>query len=347
MRLIKLRLEVIVRAFVSVVALAAAATLTFFGAHAAVALPSQPLPEGNVLYAFDCESAPFGEFVNVNVSDFSATLVGTNVSTAHASCAEQAAFNPVTSEIFWISLFGSNESWLMKADLQTGSSTEMGRMTLNTVGKTITALAIGADGRAFAIGYDTQVQGSVLYSVDLSTAALTSVANLDPTLITGNVYSFAYNPKTREFYLQSGNAVVRQIDVSTGLTTVACTYAAQTTMYGFSFDQNGLAWTTYMAFYLSTRGGGYIDVSSPTCEPRIVGTLNIGGTTWYSESPVVSYPVSTDPIDPVDPDGTVTRELAKTGVAGNEWMWSISIAAFLLLLGGTMLVVRRPSGASE
>lgn len=341
------------RAYASLVTLVVTATLTFFGAHAAVALPSQPLPEGNVLYAFDCQSAPYGEFVNVNVSDFSATLVGTNVSTAHANCAEQAAFNPVTSEIFWISFIGSNESWLMKADPQTGSSAEVGRMTLNTVGRTITALAIGADGRAFAIGYDTQVKGSVLYSVDLSTAALTSVANLDPALITGSVYSFAYNPKTRAFYLQSGSAAVRQIDVTTGLTTVACTYATQTNMYGFSFDQNGLAWTTYMAFNPSTQGGGYIDVSSTTCEPRIVGTLNIGGTAWYSESPVVSYPVSTDPIDPIDPvnpvgpGGTVTRELANTGVTGNEWMWSIPIGAFLLLLGGTMTVVRRPSGAGE
>ena len=321
-----------------VLALLSALALMVLGSIAATAASPRALPSGNSLYAFDCQSAPFGEFLKVDVATFEGTLVaGSGSSDLRFQCAFPGAINPVNGDAYWISAVSPTESYLMKANLSTGVSTVVAQTTLSGNAIQATSMAIDSNGAAYAISVESTVQN--LYSLDLATGALTSKASLTGGTLDRSIYSFAFNPKNALFYLQGTRGKVYRVDVATGALTTACTFAdTSAEAKGFSFDQNGIAW-----FVDGPGGGGSIDVTAVDCAPESIGALKLSGTDWYSQSPLVGYPVVTPTVAPSpSPSTSAASGLPATGqdVAG-----FIGFAALAGGIGISLLIVtlRRPT----
>jgi LPXTG-motif cell wall-anchored protein len=309
------------------------ATLAVLSATSAQAISFRTLPAQNTLYAFDCDSNPFGEILSVDVSTFAGTLVaGSGSADSKYQCAFQGAFNPTNGDVYWLSAAGSITTYLMKANLTTGVSTVMGQIKLNGTPVQAQAIAIGADGIARAtVATQPAEVTHTLYSLDLTSGALTNPVTITGSNVTSIFYSFAFNPKDSQFYLYSraGNRILK-VNVSTGVTTDACVFSTPYfRIKGFSFDQDGIAWGADI-----TGGGGSIDVSQSDCAPQAVAALKLNGTDWYSESPLVTYPITPPAPAPAPSDDTASPTLAKTGVDGSSLL---TIATVALLAGGGVL----------
>jgi LPXTG-motif cell wall-anchored protein len=310
------------------------ATLAVLTATSAQASSARTLPAQNSLYAVTCNDRPFGEILSVDVATFAGTLIpGSGSTDPQYACAFQGALNPTNGDVYWLSVIATEE-YLMKVNLTTGVSTVMGQIKLNGTPIQAQAIAIGSDGIARAtVESPTDPLIHTLYSLDLTSGALTNPVTLTGLNVTSAIYSFAFNPKDSQFYAKSAGNRILKVNVSTGATTDACIFStAFFKVNGFSFDQNGIAWSVDM-----TGGGGSIDVSQSGCAPQAVAELKLNNTGWYSQSPLVTYPITAPA--PAPSDNTASPTLANTGVDGSSLLTFATVA--LLAGGGVLFGARR------
>jgi hypothetical protein len=121
-------------------------------------------------------------------------------------------------------------------NLTTGVSTEIGLMGVSGVPENINAMAIGLNGSAYAID-----SAGELYSLDLSSGALTAVA------ATGDdhLFGFALDPITSVYYvLAYDTGVYSTINVTTGALTAVGTLSLlpNTSPESLQIDANGTFW---------------------------------------------------------------------------------------------------------
>ena len=128
-------------------AASAVLTLGFWTLGSASAFAA--LPAGEHLVTIGCQGEN-GRLVDVNVDDASGTVIGAPISEAQFQCAVQGAFDPVTGYIYYPQMGDSNvNDALFKTDLD-GNQTNLGDFTLNgTAVGNVTSLAIDSSGNAY------------------------------------------------------------------------------------------------------------------------------------------------------------------------------------------------------
>ncbi|NYF09443.1 LPXTG-motif cell wall-anchored protein [Leifsonia sp. AK011] len=221
-------------------ALVGIAALTFAASPANAA----SLPAGDKAYILPCDSDEFnGLLYEVDTTTGVATQVGDweNPDTDVFACAGPAAYNPVNGLGYWIS-WANSEGYLISVDLTTGENTVVGQFTIEGEPYyTPIAIAIDAAGNAWATSWS--VSPDVLYSLDLSTAALTEVG---PTGVTdeSDNYGLAWDSVTKTVYAYNvGTEDFYTVDTTTGaFTTFAEDVFGDVVPYAIAFDSAGQVW---------------------------------------------------------------------------------------------------------
>ena len=317
------------------VASLAAITLT---ASPAFAAQTRSLPANNTYYAIDCQTNG-GTLVTVDVATSVATVVGSNTPTPNTDCAYQAAWNSIDESLYWISFSGGGSATLMKADLSTGSSTEVA--PFSAPGSSAMAMAIDDLGNAYVITDSTSnPNADAVFSLNLMSGAMTWIADVQNT---GGqyacVYAFAFNPGDGNFYLNCISSPmdtsIRMVNVTTGATTSVCDNPSGSGLSGFAFDENGIGWTA---------DGGYSDLASfdvgqADCGWQSGGRITLNGSNWYTESNAIVFTPSTDPGSGPD-SGDSGGQLPATGVSTGGVIAAAGLS-IALIAGGLALARRR------
>ena len=201
-------------------------------ASAAPAAEGRSLYTGSSLYAISCleDVAPL-TLLSIDAATAAATAIGAGTPESGAECAGQAAWNPVTSTAY-LSEWVLGPSALATVDLKTGVSTQVAPFTLNGEFNGIDSMAIGNDGAAYAI------QNTTLYSLDLETAALTEIGQLDADSMLG----FSVDPTTGKFYAIDRTGEVFQIDVEAAVATPIGNVGLERATYSLQIDTSGVLW---------------------------------------------------------------------------------------------------------
>jgi hypothetical protein len=297
----------------AVAAIAAAGALAFVTASPAYAA-APALPDGDTFYAIGC---PYYTDVTVPMKNNQLLLVdpetalsetrgagsaGGNGTTRDNNCAAQAAWDPTTETAYFVSWTDTYTSPVLAImDRASGSTTVVGEFTLGGVRNVdIVAIAIGADGAAYAI----DDEGYSLFSLNLDTGALTSIN--DDVRFTQDPAGFAVNPKTGDFYVMDYVGRVYKIDVSDGtLTDLGVVPGIDIDeMYGFTIDANGVAWMGNDVDYLDEYGAELwsIDLASFGTTAVLSGVTATSAGVVYTQSWFIA-PFVAAPAAPVLPDG--------------------------------------------
>lgn len=160
-----------------------------------------------------------------------ATAIGDGTPESEAECAGQAAWNPVTSTAY-LSAWVLGPSVLATVDLTTGESAPVAPFTLNGETNGIDSMAIGNDGAAYAI------QDDMLYSLDLKTAELTEIAELEASALLG----FSVDPTTGLFYAIDRLGMLFAIDVAAGTATPLGSVGPVSRTFSLQIDTAGVLW---------------------------------------------------------------------------------------------------------
>lgn len=309
------------------VILAAAATLGMLaiGTSAASAAP-RPLPEGDTLYAIPCNYYSVDEAIlpplqllDVDTTTAAATTIGAGTVVPDVDCAGQGAWDATTGTAYAIAnrYDSGDDNLLIKIDVATGVSTVVGPFTEGGEETDAYAIAIDAEGNAFA-SYDG------LYSLNLETAEVTYIG--------GSVsnYALSFDPVSGVLYTVSTSGVLSTVDTATGLETAVGAIADG--VYSMAVDSAGIVWfgiddglgdSDYEAILAS------IDPADLTSYEES-GTLTVDEVAPYQEALFIAPTVAPAPApEPV---------LAATG-AGVDPL--LLVGAGILSLAGIALVVRR------
>lgn len=304
-------------------------------ASPAFAAQTRTLPANNTYYAIDCQTND-GTLVTVDVATSVATVVGSNTPTPNTDCAYQAAWDSTDESLFWIAFSGGSSTTLMKADLSTGSSTEVA--PFSSPGSNAMAMAIDDQGNAYVITESTATPNTeAVFSLNLLTAEMTWIADLQNT--EGQyacVYAFAFNPSDGNFYLNCISSPmdtsIRMVNVTTGATTSACDNPSGTGLSGFAFDENGIGWTA---------DGGYsdlasFDVTQADCGWQSGGRITLNGSDWYTGSNAIVFTPSPD-----SGSGDSGRQLPATGVSAGGVIAAAGLSIALIAAGLALTRRRR------
>ncbi|SMQ75011.1 hypothetical protein [Agreia sp. VKM Ac-1783] len=202
------------RLFARIGASVAAVSLSVLAAGAlaspAAAASSRTLPDGSSMYAISCDTDLTDlSLFSVDATTAAATLVN-NGTPDSADCASQSAWNAATSVAYFVAWQETGPAILATVDTTTGVSEPVGTFTIDGTPVRVSAIAIGRDGAAYAISV------GALYSLDLGTAALTEIRDLN---IFG-LYGFAADPTTGAFYGVASGGGYYAIDVVNGTATL-------------------------------------------------------------------------------------------------------------------------------
>ncbi|SKA95483.1 hypothetical protein SAMN06295879_2004 [Agreia bicolorata] len=318
-------------------------------ASAASAADGRTLYKGSSLYAISCdEDVAALTLFSIDAATAAATAIGAGTPESEAECAGQAAWNPVTSTAY-LSEWLLGPSALATVDLHTGVSTQVAPFTLNGEFNGIDSMAIGNDGAAYAI------QDDMLYSLDLETAALTEIGELDADSMLG----FSVDPTTGKFYAIDRTGQVFQIDVEAAVATPIGNVGLERGTYSLQIDTSGVLWieadvrvgegeARELTAQLWSANLG--DLSGSTV---FSGTIADSEQTVYTES-LLLLPGPFVPVTPVEPAPPVVDpavvtppapQLANTGVDAAPLAAG---GALVALLGVALLVpaIRRRRRAS-
>lgn len=313
----------------------------------AVALASRSLPAGNSYYAFDCSGGLTTSITTFNVNTGVGTVVGTPVLPTHAACAFGASYDPVSQSAYWVSTIsnsshcGGLDTYLMRANLTTGVSTEIGLLQATGACTTpaVTSTAIDASGHAYAIAFES---GNVLYDMDLVTHQLTNRRVLSPAMNSKCMYAFAYNPTDGHFYANCEDRYFYRVDVASGAVTLAC---KEPVNYwgsdGIAFDSNGIGWTGYGMPPNGQQPIGILsfDVSQPDCNVSTSIAMTVAAIpNWDSYANAISYPLPaplpTSSTSAPTPTSSPEPTLAVTGAG---WASSLAVASGGMIILGAVL----------
>jgi hypothetical protein len=301
------------------------------------------------MYAISCDTDLTDlSLFSLDVSTAAATPVN-NGTPDSADCASQAAWNIATSTAYFVAWQDEGPAILATVDTKTGVSEPVGVFTVTDEPVRVSAIAIGRDGAAYAISV------GALYSLDLGTAALTEIRDLN---IFG-LYGFAADPTTGSFYGIASGGEFYAIDVVTGTATVLGNTGlteSNDIPASLQIDSRGTMWIT--TEFLDEAGGSSrlwsIDPADISGSAELSGefTAPTGGFRTYSllfvPAAAVPAEVPVAPVPPADPIATsgvtppVTPALANTGVDAAPLATGGTVVA---LLGLALLVpaIRRRS----
>jgi hypothetical protein len=353
------QMTVRLRLFTRVVASVGAVALSLLAAGAlaapAAAATSRVLPDGSSMFVISCDPDLTDlSLFSLDVSTAAATPVNEGTPDS-APCASQAAWNVVTSTAYFVAWQDEGPAILATVDTQTGVSEPVGVFTIDGEAARVSAIAIGRDGAAYAIS----VGG--LYSLDLATAALTEIRDLN---IFG-LYGFAADPTTGAFYGIAADGGYYSVDVVSGTATllgITGLGEVNDSPSSLQIDSNGTIWIT--TEFIDETGNdhsrlwsvdpadisGSVELSGELTSPagvfRAYSLLFVPGPTVPAEVPVA-------PVDPiVAPAVTVPAvavpaapTLANTGVDVAPLAAGGALAALLGLALLLPAISRRRSAA--
>jgi hypothetical protein len=225
----------------------AAAVLVLSASPALAAGPAgRALPAGSAMYALSCYGPVDGQVFSVDVQTAAATTIG-NGGSVDSNCAEQGAWDAVTHTAYYPAYTFATDS-LVSVDLTTGVPTKIANFTQNGAPARVDSMAIGVDGAAYALS------SGQLYSLNLSTAELTSIAAVSGP----RLYGFAVDPTSGEFFAIDTIGLISSINVTTGaLTTIGQTaFTPGSSSYAMQIDSDGTMWVE--DDYLVGNGQGYL-----------------------------------------------------------------------------------------
>ena len=309
---------------------------------AALTLAASPvnaatLPDGDRVYILPCDDEEFdGLLYEVDTATGVATQVGDwqNPDTAVFSCAGPGAYNPTNGLGYWIS-WTSPQAQLISVDLSTGVSTVVGGFTLEGQPYyTPIAIAIDNAGNAWATSWD--VTPDVLFSVDLTSAALTVVGPTGVTEESDN-YGLAWDSVTQKLYGYNVDTTdFYTVDTTTGAFTVFAEDVLEDVVpYAIAFDSAGQVW-----------GISEDIISSPITDFASAEVLSVVNPNTVSEDPedtiysesIIIVPAAPAPA-PV-PAPAPEPVLAATG-PDNGNMGMIFGFGALLVIAGAVIARRR------
>jgi LPXTG-motif cell wall-anchored protein len=269
----------------------AGASFALLFAPVAPASANPTLPAGDVLYEMSCDGMINGFQLHLlNTSDNTRTAIGT--ATGAVQCASQGAILPGT-DWFYFTNFADT---LFRADVTSGLTEVIGDLRDAGVARDIDSLAMDDNGNAYALS------GETLFSVDLSSGNLTSVAAANFATFGGTPNGFAYDPTTDKFYVaEDGDSNLYSLNMSTG----GLTFIATNSDYwvgSMSFDSDGNLWVNGDGNQVSRVAIGDFGNSANWIDSAALSP-NV-----YSESLVIARPASNDEEDE-------NESLANTGSA--------------------------------
>jgi len=309
-----------------IAALAVAGGLSF---AAAPAYAAGTLPDTDLLFAITCDNDP-AAFFSVDPATAVGTLIGTDT-TVPGDCGGPAAFDPTTGKSYYISWGATGQLALM--DVATGKAIAIGGFAGGN-SPYPDSIAIGNDGKAFVIS------GDQLYSLDLSTAMLTTVGQLADTCL----YGFAVDPTTGTYYaVQCDDGTVYTVDVGTAtlapfgvIDDVDANNDGDQEIYALQIDSAGVWW-------IESDGDNNeshiwsLAAPAPTSSSAPSGIFSVGGAVLYTESLLITR--SNIVVKPALADTGRNASVDGTLVAGTS---------VLLLSGiGMLFIARRRRSAAN
>ena len=284
------------------------------------------LPTGDSLYAITCDDDAEGDLsaslYSVSPVDAVGTMVGDGTGIIE-DCAREAAYNPVTGESFYIS-YALNSDALHKINTTTGVATEVGSWNGDILGIPH-VIAIGKDGAAYIID-----EGE-LFSLDLATANTTLIGDLGVE----DIFGFSVDPTSGLFYATDNTGDAYRIDVAAATATFVGTVVGGTSLtFSLQIDTSGAWWVEWDNPgdpYTSAIWTGARPVDGNGSAFTLVGPLNDITNEYYpyTQALLITYP----------------KALAATGVDATVLVGSAATAALLLLMGGSVFMLRRRQDA--
>ena len=311
---------------------ASAAALVLIGAAPASAAGSAIDP-GDSLYSISCDDAygPWQLFGVDSTSAFSTPIgAGTGSVEDEYPCAFQPAWNAETGVSYYIQTLYDNfqqtgsTSSLATIDVTTGLSTTIGEFYYEADGTyypQVDAIAIGKDGKAFAV-----FEGE-LFSLDLGTAELTYINSTLP-----DVYAFAANPTTGDFYVVDSEGYTYKFDVTNGAVNYLgqVTLAGNESVYSLQIDEAGTFWIEVDVF----NEGDPTDALLYSFTEATITAPVLSGE--FTDDPYYTEAILIIPGAPV---------LPATGADTSMAPIAAGAAGALALLGAAVLVMRRRRAA--
>jgi LPXTG-motif cell wall-anchored protein len=222
----------------AVLAGAGALSLSLATAAPAFAVEYASLPEGQQMHALMCNPEVGGnQLFSVDVATGELSAVGEPTDQVDANCYGPMVVDPVSGTVFSVA-YTSTSNQLIAVDLETGEMESGPEVTENGQGIFIDSFAIGADGHAYAVNagglyslnintgaatwigptnigattsfaYDPSSEqfvlfahgGGLVYSVDVTNAALTPFADLNDAIPTTWVYGLTFDADGNAWFL--------------------------------------------------------------------------------------------------------------------------------------------------
>jgi len=268
------------------------------------------------MYAIDCNVLN-NQFYSVDPVTAQFTAIGSGGSIDGSQCGYGMAYDPMTDVTYFLAGNNNSGNWpLATVNLTTGTETFVAN--LNVSGTPITdfpaVVAIGRDGTAYAIA------GNVLYSLNLANGDCTVIGS---TGAGSDIYSFAVDPTSGQFYAVDESGVVYGVNTSTGLGTSLGTLTTGS-VYSLQIDASGVFW-------INNGGAGGGELGSFLLSD-ISGSLvpSSGPMTHYSGAfaiPYTSVPGAPTAVTATAGDGQVTVSWTAPASQGTSAITSYTATA--------------------
>lgn len=165
----------------------------------------------------------------------------------------QGATDPTTGVVYVPLAEGESDPTLYTIDTDSGDFTEIGEFTgdFDAAGS-VYSIAIAADGSAYAFAYVYRAEDEFLgfFSLDLSDATLTLIAEIDDEIVE-DPYAFAFNPVNDAFYVfdEEGHEFFA-VNVTTGALTelgelAGASLDQESYVLALQVDSSGTFWVSY------------------------------------------------------------------------------------------------------
>jgi LPXTG-motif cell wall-anchored protein len=315
------------------VAIAAAAALII---PTAAQASGAGLPSGESIYSIPWTNT--GGLVGFDTSGSeTAVFAGTLTNTT----AGRTAFNAADHSAYW--LVSGFPTQLYKTDITTGVSTHIGAIT-GGVNAFVETIAIDGSGHGYVILDDTGNANAKMYSLDLTSGALTLIHDV-ATLINSansqfNVLSIAYNPADNLIYAinrESGTSMLSTVNLTGTVVTDLGAKAGNNQAdpgewSNFAFDSAGTMWSISNTDLWKSTPASWTATGS-----TLASTTALVNTAYTFLFVAYTLPQASS-------GETGSEVLANTGTdASAAWTFG-GVAAFLIVAGlGAISTKRRRS----
>jgi hypothetical protein len=210
----------------------------------AVSDRGRTLPAGDEMFAVACEGFDYPrlQLFSVDARTAGISTVGAGSEIGETSCAGTVAIDPTTGITYFVGWDGA-ATYLARLDLTTGVATWVAPFAVGADEPYIEAIAIGLDGKAYAIGQMSGTPNGGIYGLDLTTGALDPTAPVEEELD-----ALIVNPETGGFIGLGFTGKVYDLDVTDGSTELSFDLSAildeMVSTDNLAFDSSGVLWFT-------------------------------------------------------------------------------------------------------